>query len=183
MMKTFNSFRVQFHRRHLNQQLKSNARAISKLVNFQTARTIGILFDATDPTRRDVVLKYVEDIRKENKTVKTLGFFNNKLDNNNFTFNYFNVKDLDWMYRPKGEDVSFFMDQNFDLLINVDPETNIHTEYIAALSKANLRVGPYTENTYCYDLMIDSAGSKDLNHFIQEIGRLLLKTNTSNEAA
>lgn len=182
-MKSFQNVRVQFHHQYLHQQLKSNPRKESKMTNFELARSIGIIFDATDPSRRDRVLKYIEKIKKDNKSVKALGFFNNKIENPNFVFKYYNVKNLDWAYRPTGDEVEFFMDQNFDLLINVDPETKIHTEFIAALSKANLRVGPYTENTYCYDLMIDTSGSKDLNHFIQEIERLLLKTNTRYEAA
>ena len=95
---------------------------------------------------------------------------------------YFNLKNIDWAYRPNGEDVSNFIQQSFDLLINLETTTKSSSEYIAALSKANLRIGPYTENTFCYDLMIDT-GNKDLDHFIKEIERVLQKTNNSHEAA
>ena len=181
-MKSFHNIRMQFHRQFLNQELKNNPRGESKMVNLETAKSIGILFDATDPARRDRVLKYVEELKKKNKSVKSLGYFDSKLENTNFVFKYFNAKNIDWAYRPTGEEVNFFIQQPFDLLINLEPETKTYTEYITALSKANLKIGPYTENTYCYDLMIDT-GEKDLNHFIQEIERLLRKTNNSHEAA
>ena len=181
-MKSFHNIRMQFHRQFLNQELKNNPRGESKIVSFENAKSIGILFDATDPGRRDQILKYIDQIKKKQKKVKSLGFFNSKQENTNFIFKYFNTKNIDWAYRPTGETVSEFIQQPFDLLLNLEPETKIHTEYIAALSRANLRIGPYTENTYCYDLMIDT-GSNDLKHFIQEIERVLLKPNISHAAA
>ena len=181
-MKSFHNIRMQFHRQFLNQELKNSPRGESKMINFENAKSIGILFDATDPEPRDRVLKYINQLKNKNKNVKTLGFFNNKQEDTNFTFKYFNVKNIDWAYRPNGDEVLEFIKQPFEILINLDSNTKIHTEYIAALSKASMRIGPYTENTYCYDLMIDT-GNTDLNHFIQEIERVLLKTNTSHEAA
>lgn len=173
-----------FHRYLLKKQLKSRRQSAKrKLVNLDTAKTVGILFDATELDDRNVVLKYAKALKDQGKRVRTLGYFDNKLENENFTFSHFNRKKLDWALRPTGEAVMTFMKEQLDLLLTIDPLTKFHMEYIAALSNAHLKVGPYTDNTYCYDLMIDAGAGSNLHSFINQIEHLLKKTNVRHEAA
>ncbi len=117
------------------------------------------------------------------KKVTLLGFFNSKIEDENYTFKHINLKNIDWALRPTGAEVNDFMKQAFDVFINADPATKIHSEYIAALSNAHLKVGPCTENTYCYDVMIDFGKSMHLKKFLQQVDVLMEKTNTKHEAA
>ncbi|MDX1939387.1 MAG: hypothetical protein SFU99_02485 [Saprospiraceae bacterium] len=151
-------------------------------LSFDKAQDIGILFDATDLSTRQVVLEYADHLRDAGKRVKRLGFFDSKLDDPNFTFKYFNRKKLDWTSRPTGENVKEFTQQSFDWLLILSSYTKSYFEYIAAASNASLRVGPVTENTFCYDIMIDT-GSADLKQFIEQMELVLAKTNTRHETA
>ena len=55
-------------------------------MNFPNARSIGVLFDATDLDRRNEVLAYVKDLRQREKKVTLLGYFSNKQEKTaNFT--------------------------------------------------------------------------------------------------
>ena len=117
------------------------------------------------------------------KKVQLLGFFDNKQAGESFTFPYFNRKAIDWALRPSGKEVQEFLKEPFDLLITLDVQSKKYAEYIAALSNAHLRVGPYTPNTYCYDLMLDAGRSSTLTFFIQQLELFLQRTNTRNEAA
>jgi 3-deoxy-D-arabino-heptulosonate 7-phosphate (DAHP) synthase len=154
-----------------------------KLVNLESAKTIGLLFDATDVDHREAVLRYAKTLKKKGKKVELLGFFNNNQEGESFTFAYFNKRKIDWALRPSGKEVEAFIKEPYDLLITVDVVSKQFAEYIAALSNAHLRVGPYTPNTYCYDLMIDAGPNATLKLYTQQIESLLQRTNTKNEAA
>lgn len=163
--------------RSLEQQAKQN-RADRKFVGFEKAQNIGLLFDATDLNQREGVFQYADHLSKKGKRVKLLGFFDSKLEDPNFTFKYFNRKNLDWAGRPHGEQVQEFVQQPFDILINLDTTSKPQAEYISAQSKAHLRIGSVTEHTFCYELMIDISGSSDLHTFIQQMEAILAKTNS-----
>jgi len=164
------------------QNMRKQLRSKQQPLSFDKAQDIGILFDATDLSTRQLVLEYADHLRDSGKRVKRLGFFDSKLDAPNFTFKYFNRKNLDWAMRPVGERIKEFTQLSFDWLLILSTETKSYFEYIAAASNASLRVGPVTENTFCYDIMIDS-GSADLKQFIEQMELVLAKTNTRHEAA
>lgn len=173
-----------FHRYFLKKQLKQFKRSNkNRSINFGDAQLIGILFNATDLNNQKMALKYAAKLKKSGKKVKMLGFFDNQVEDENYTFDHFNRKQLDFALRPKSEEVTNFMKQAFDYLITVDPVTSLYSEYITAFSQAHLKVGPYTEQTACYDLMIDAKDKTDVWNFITNIELLLEKTNTRHAAA
>lgn len=146
-------------------------------VTYNSAQTIGILFDATELNHRERVLQFSKDLKAKDKKVKLLGFFNNKQEVTNFPFKAFNKNDIDWLMRPKGEVIQSFMNADFDLLMGIYEGKNLPLEYIAALSKAHLRVGPYTDNIYCYDLMIDT-DRQNLDNYISQMEFYLKRLNS-----
>ncbi|MCB9081102.1 MAG: hypothetical protein H6555_05260 [Lewinellaceae bacterium] len=177
------SIRLRLRNKYLFNQLNQRRREARQPVNFSEALNIGILFNATELATRTTVLAYADQLREQGKRVKTLGFFDSKQEDPNFTFRYYNLKNIDWALRPNGANVTDFCDHTFDVLINLNPVSDLHAEYIAALTPAHLKVGPITEHTYAYDVMIDVANKQGLAGFIQEMEVLLKKTNTRHEAA
>ena len=183
-MSAISNARLFFHQQQLKKQLKAKkSPRLRKRVNLSSAKTVGILFDATELDSRNIVLKYAKGLRNLQKKITLLGFFNNKIEDENYTFKHINLKNIDWALRPTGAEVKAFIKEPFDVFINADPLTKTHSEYIAALSNAHLKVGPCTENTYCYDVMIDLGKSMDLKKFLQQVDMLMEKTNTKHEAA
>ncbi len=173
-----------FYRSDLKKRLKQPSRKKAPhRVNLENAQTIGILFNATDLQTRDTVLAYAKELKSRQKKIRLLGFFDNKVDGESFTFPSFNRKDIDWALRPKGEEVEGFINRDLDILIHADTQTNLQAEYICALSKAKLKVGPVSERIFCYDLMIDAAKINQLKPFIQQIEFFLKKTNIRHEPA
>ena len=65
----------------------------------------------------------MEKMKRQNKKVKLLGFFNEKLKSSDFPFQHFDKKQLDWALRPKSEEVDGFCKEPFDLLINISKKT------------------------------------------------------------
>jgi len=169
-----------------NRYLKSHQPKLRerKQMNFPNARSIGVLFDATDLDRRNEVLAYVKDLRQREKKVTLLGYFNNKQEKTaNFTFNYFTRSDVDWAKRPKNKDIAFFLQSPYDIFIHLNPQPSEVTEIIAALTEAHLKVGPADGWLDSYDLMVDARDKSTLKGFIQQIEQLFKKTNVNHEAA
>lgn len=152
-------------------------------VPFESAQSIGVLFDATEQANRDQVTPFIEGLKRKGKSVSPIGFFNNKQDASSFSFKGFNKNDLDWLGRPKKEILETYLAKPFDILICIYQEECLPIEYIAALSNAHLRVGPHTDNTYCYDLIIDTTNNNSIQHFLKEVEFYLHKINKKHESA
>ena len=149
-------------------------------IPFEAAKSLGILFDATRQEDRELALSFSNQLKQKDRKIRHLGFFANKQDISNFPFKAFNKNEVDWLLRPKGDKVEEFQQEPFDFLISIYSKENLVLEYISALSQAHLRVGPYTDNTYCYDLMIDTAGNESLNDYLKQVSFYLnrLKSNS-----
>ncbi len=152
-------------------------------VSLEEAKSIGILFEATQPEAREAVLRFAKELKEQGKSVKLLAFFDNTLKSENFTFHYFNRKQLDLALRPGSQDVDHFKEQPFDLLLTLSNKSVLPLDYIAAHAKARFRVGPCTDKIFCYDLMIESSGKKDLPVFLKEVISYLTNIRANYEAA
>lgn len=182
-MELLQKLRIKWHQRGLKNDLKTQPRK-HQSVNYQKASQIGILFDGSELQIREAVLKYADGLKKKGKKIKLLGFFNNKLDNNEFAFDTFSKKDFDWLYRPlKSKNVEEFIRKDFDLLLSLDMDDQLPLQFIAAKSAARFRVGPITNNLDCFELMIDLGGKKDIQQLTQQIDFYLNKMESTHGAA
>lgn len=166
-----------FQRRSLEKLVEK--KTVSEPMSFQKARMVGVIFDASDLEKRKVALNYIESLRKQGKQVRALGYFDMVQPETNFSFKFYTKKDMNWKGLPIKEEIKQFLENKFDLFINLCPTTNLYSEAIAALSKAVLKIGPVSDNFHCYDLMIDS--SNTLSDFMAQLELLLQKTNNSHE--
>jgi hypothetical protein len=167
-MEIVEQIRTRFHQQLLRKELPTR-QAHRSSAFLENAASVGLLFEATVLEDRNTVLRFAEQLKSKGKKVKLLGYFNEKLKSGDFPFDHFDKKQLDWALRPKSETITNFANQTFDLLINVSPKTVLPLDYIAACSKARFRVGPFTENTFCYDLMIDQDEKKGLEEFLRQV--------------
>ena len=174
--------RTRIHEKLLRKNLPAHPVERSSL-SLEKARSIGILFEGTQNEEREVVLGYAKKLKSNGRKVKLLAYFDNDLKSENFTFRHFNKKQLDWALRPKLPEVEEFTQQPFDLLINLSKRNILPLDYVAANSKARFRVGPSTEQTYCYDLMIEHTEKQDLKLFIKQIEQYLRAMEPGNMAA
>lgn len=183
-MEFLKDLRLRLHYKGLLKEVAKRKPAVGRgAVTWKNAKQIGVLFNADEPAARKQILKYADALRKKGKQVRILGFLTEAQEGQEFAFRTFSKKDIDWQFRPKGEEVQAFMQQSFDLMFHLGLQPDFQLEYIAALSNAKLRIGPPTEHTYAYDLMIDVPASAGLQGFIAQMESLLGKTNTPYEPA
>jgi hypothetical protein len=183
-MSLLQNARAYFRASSIKKQLAKPSSFLKKRVNINSATTIGILFDATSLDTRQTALQYADQLKKQRKKVKLLGYFDVKQDKNaSHAFPFFDKKHLDWRSIPRGKEVDFFLQHNFDIFVFLNPITSHYSEYIAALAKASLKVGPVSSELDCYDLMLGVKNKADMKEFIKQLQLLLQKTNQEHEAA
>lgn len=160
---------------YIKLELKDNPRVRTPIrFDFNTIKTVGILFDATNPDDFELVKRYVLYLREHRKKVKALGFFSTKqipdLAFSKLEYDFCSTKDLNWFGKPSSMVIQNFIDEEYDLLIDLNINDHFPLKYISALSKANFKVGKFNEKGLeIYDMMIDSDNTKTLKYFLRQV--------------
>jgi len=141
--------------------------------NFNTAKTIGIIFEASNKRDFQLVKEFSKYLTGIHIDCSILGFVNAKEISNDLLFRdntyFFCNKDLDFFFRPSQPDVNRFLMKNFDILIDLSLVRYFPLSYIISLSPAVFKVGRYTEGNTELDFMIDIHSQPDLEFLIEQI--------------
>lgn len=155
-------------------------------MNMDEARTVGIVFDATDNENFDLVRKYITYLKEMKKRVKAIGFYNQKetpaMAYSKLEYDFFSLKDLNWYNFPNNIYVRNFMEDEYDILLDLNIHDSFPLKYISSLSKAKLKVGKNSEiNSSIFDLMIAVDSSKGLKSFLRNIDTYLFIINKKHD--
>ena len=165
---------------YFKRDLKHNSR--TRIVHsFHSAKSIGILYDATKQDDMLIVSEFVNELFKTNKDVKALGFVNKKeLSLHHIPmlqFDFFFLKDLNWYYKPQNYIIKNFVDKDYDILINLCTSNCVPIKYLTGASIAKFKVGRQVEESFIYDLMINVKEDslkiliKEVNHYLNIINQ------------
>lgn len=156
-----------------------NHHTLLKTVQFERAKSIGILYDSTDEKYFELVKKYVKDIREQHhKEVLALGYYDqDELPPMRFSklgLDFFTRKQLNYFLKPKATVVKNFINREFDILIDLHTANHIPFRYIVAQSKAKFKIGKYEKAaTNFYDFMISTRDHVSLHQFIGQVNQYL----------
>lgn len=145
-----------------------------QICNLDLANTVGIVFNATSQESYDKATHFANFlINTKNIKVysigyvdenKLLGFFQEKKG-----FKFFAKKDFTWYGSPKHHTLDFFINSEFDILLDLSVAEYLPIKFISGLSKAKLKVGRVIEGFDCYDVMIDVKKNNTLEYLIDQI--------------
>jgi len=172
-MKFWDNIRNHFYQKRLAERLRNNRESRS-VINLDSAKSIGLLYDATQPANDAVIISFAENLRQSGKKVEILAFVNDNKTEQKEGIAVFNKKSLSWTLVPESDKAEQFAAHHFDLMLACFTGENLPLEYIARISKARWRVGAYAANkTDDYDMMIKLDDKIELSHFIQQITHYL----------
>ncbi len=172
-MKIWDDIKLFFYKRALAERIQ-NAKVTRRITNLDDAKHIGIIYDSTNPDNDIIVTRFSEELRKQGKTVQLMGYIHDTKIDHKADITVFNKSNLTWYTTPKDARVDRFVNEPFDLLFAAYNSGNLPLEFVARLSKAKWRVGPFDEKkTDCYDLMINTSGKTELNYFLQQAAHFL----------
>ncbi len=155
-------------------------------VNMQDARSVGIVFDATQGSNFDLVKKYIVYLKEMKKRVKAIGFYDQKvlptMAYSKLEYDFFCQKDLSWYNVPKNVYVKNFIQDDYDILLDLNLNDLFPLRYISTMSKAKFKVGKKSNrNNSIFDLMIETADGKGLKYFLKNIDTYLFIINKKHD--
>ena len=159
----------------LKRELGAHPRkVIAQKFRFDQLKTVGILFDASSQEDFELVRRYVVYLREHAKKVKVLGFFDTKkvpqLTYSKLEYDFFSSREINWFGKPVTHIIDNFMNEEYDLLIDLNIHDHFPLKYISALSKARFKVGKYKEQDEAiYDMMIDADNTQTLKYFLRQV--------------
>lgn len=171
----FDNLRFAFFKKALRQMLEKGRRRGRRTHTFQTAKTIGLLFDASTAKDRQEILEWADNFVKSGKTVTLLGYFNEKQLPENPGFKAFSKKDLDWKGLPKHPGALAFADTKFDLLLTYNRLEQWPLAWIAACSQAAMKIGVPGKLPHDFDLLLETPSEKGLRFFAEQLALYLDK--------
>jgi hypothetical protein len=169
----FEYIRTVLFKKALHRLLTEQQRS-RKTHTLESARTIGVLFDATADKPRQEVLDFVKTLEKRGKKVQLLGFFNVKQPPAVVPdFPFFFKKETHWTGRPKAEKADAFAKEKFEVLLALNPSDLPALIWLAAQSQASMKIGFATEQPNDLDLQLETPPEKGIRHFTEQLERYL----------
>ncbi len=173
-----------------NIKLSAGRRALGKMEeprrqragsNFHDAQSVGILYADSDEryfNKIKAFAKYLKD-KFGVRHIKCVGFVNESSKNlpiwqsMKLEFEYFTKDDLNWYLRPV-QNVSKFIKEDFDILIDLTNGDYIPLNFIFKESKAKMKVGlrDSLAARQC-DLMIDLGDNPTIDKYLQNLDMYL----------
>ncbi|HOY33028.1 MAG TPA: hypothetical protein PKW80_14205 [Bacteroidales bacterium] len=145
-----------------------------QIIHPSAAKSIGILYKVGEEKDYLIVTDFFSRLQNEKKEVRTLGWINLKDPPHycypRLMYDYITKRNINWFGKPSGEKINDFINKDFDILLNIDTSDNPSLTYAAALSKARLKVGKYSEkNKDYYDLMISLDKPPEVTELIEQM--------------
>lgn len=171
-MKIFRKLRASQGEKFLSKKAKWLVRQ-TKIQNFNTAKTVGILFDAGVSDDLKQVKEFGKYLANLGIEFSVVGYLDSEIISDDLLFlgniTIFCQKDLDYFFRPSNPDALNFMSKKFDILFDLSLKRTYPLRFLASLSPSTFKVGQYKEGDSMLDLMIDIHSKPNLEFLIEQI--------------
>jgi hypothetical protein len=155
-------------KKYLRRSLATHKRQ-RKSHTLESARTVAIVFDATNEKHKEETLEFVRNLEKKGKKVHILGYVKVKQAPTGLPFDFFFQKELDWFERPKSEKALAFVKEKTDLLICLNPDDQAPLAWLAAHSQAAMKIGFITEYPNDFDMILEIPAEKGIRYFTEQL--------------
>jgi len=144
--------------------------------NFESAKSISILFDAREQKDFQLVKKYIETISTGEKKVRALGLTKTDESIGSFIYkkgvDFFAETKLSWSGVPESTAVADFLNKKADILLDLSLSDSYQIKYITALSTAKMKISDSSKDSFC-DLTFDISQKQSVSYLIEQINYYL----------
>lgn len=153
-----------------------------QVFNLDDAKTIGIAFEFTTPEDFELLKKYVIYLREHKKRVKCVGYYKGKTEPavqySKVDYDFINVKDFSWYGKSTNHIVNNFVEEPYDIYIDVNLKDAVPIRYIAYVSAARFKIGHYKEDAESpFDMQISLPKEQGLKAYLREVDTYLQMIN------
>jgi len=139
--------------------------------NYETAKTIVLLFDASQQEDYKTIISFSKKLAEKGLKPYLLGINYTKELNDFYQtgtqFYYFSPKDFYWYGAIKSPVLNDLLTEKWHILINFDTKESYFSKAIMSLSQAEFKIGP--KKSIFYDFIINTENNKSLAYFIEQI--------------
>lgn len=158
-----------------------------KIFNLKDASRIGILYYLEDETVYPRVSAYVKKLQDSGKTVKALAYVEDKTLTAQLmpklSFDFLYPSGLSWNMRPVSIHARDFIEEEYDILIDLSISDIFPLLYITGTSNARFKVGKKsTQRSPWLDLMLEMDDTKGLDDLIEQVDHYISIINKNNES-
>lgn len=181
-MKVIKNIKEKIGESKLKKASKGNSRK-KEFINISAAKTVGIIFDATNVDHLELLKKYVAGLKEKRKTVKVIGFFDQKFTPVNISyskaeFDFFNLRELTPLRQPASPYIKTFIEAPLDVLIDLNIHNKFPLRSIAIQSMARFKIGiDIPANRKVHDLLLSLVPQQGLVRFLSQVETYLEMIN------
>lgn len=180
-MKILDNFRKKSALKYLFAHANEKKRS-SKQFNLTNATSIAVIYYLPDEDTYKKAEMIIAQLLAMNIKTRVVAFSPLKFDPHYFipkiTQDIINSKDLNFRFQPDKPFVNEFINTEFDILIDLSLTEHLPLLYLAAMSKAGLKIGRFEEkHKDIYDLMIHQTEDETIDTFAQQIFHYLNQIN------
>lgn len=171
-MKLIESVRIVVGKFLLKRNVKKLVR-VKTVHNLDSAKTLGIVFEYKDEDEFKVFEKLIAKLRSRKIDVKALVFlpYEKLLEYipQKLSIDFITHSDLDYVFHPIGTRANEFIENQYDILIDLNTNKLFSLECVTALSKASYKIGIYDDTKqHVYDLMLKMPIDEELPIIIEQ---------------
>lgn len=158
----------------------------NKKFTFSAVKSIGIVFSAENTVQIEIVRKYMTSLNNSGKRVSAICFYQERtfpvLDRSGLLIDIVLPKEVSSWGAPKPSFVEGFIENKFDLLLDLDIDGAFSVEYVSAMSQASFKVGRYSKsNEGIFDMMLKIDKNKEFHYFIDQVDVYLKMINKQGQ--
>jgi hypothetical protein len=153
--------------------------------NIDQVKNIGIVWDASKVDDFACLTRFYNKMHEGKTEVKILGYFPGKNLPNQYTaVRYLTIlkqEELNIFYHPVSTEINTFVNNRFDVLIDLNFKKLLPLQYISSLSKAGFKVGLFeSEAGYApFDLMMELK-NPNVEDYLNHVVHYLEMINSGN---
>jgi hypothetical protein len=160
----------------LQKELKATKRHVA-FNNFESATTVGFIFDATDRGKYQISRDFIDFVEKLNNRVFGIAFASKSDQIAYFPYkqgvDYFGLDEKNWYGKPSNPVIKDFLKRNFDILVDLSLSDIFLTQYLFSLSNAKFKITNSASKTKYADFVIEVGNSEKLDNYITQIKHYL----------
>ena len=182
-MELFQNTRLKIGKAILTKKMTAKKRKIN-FSAFSLVKKIGIVWDATNTHEFLSLSRFYLKMHERNIDVKVFGYFPGKNLPDQYTaIRYLTCmrrKELDFFYLPVSSEAIAFINNQFDVLIDINFKKLLPLQCITSFSNAAFKVGLFEPETVDtpFDLMIELKNRVDVDVYLVQVIQYLEMINS-----
>lgn len=147
---------------------------------YEKMKSIAIVFESGKQDK--LIFDFAKKMEEEGKQVQLLGFVNLKRKEIQAppTFNHFTKDEVNWIGKPKSEEIGSFLNGTYEVFITLNERAESPIQFITVAAKSDFIIGLRNDTVARLDLQVGTGSNHDYKEVFKEAEYYLKFINKQN---